>query len=49
MAAVTLLSGPLYDRFGVDGFFAMVGDRAGRAWPDRCLRRAQPQSAGSRR
>jgi PPP family 3-phenylpropionic acid transporter len=25
MATVTLLSGPLYDRFGVLGFFAMVG------------------------
>jgi PPP family 3-phenylpropionic acid transporter len=25
MAAVTLLSGPLYDRFGVEGFFAMIG------------------------
>jgi PPP family 3-phenylpropionic acid transporter len=25
MAITTLLSGPLYDRFGVDGFFAMIG------------------------
>jgi len=25
MATVTLLSGPLYDRFGVEGFFAMIG------------------------
>jgi PPP family 3-phenylpropionic acid transporter len=24
MAVVTLASGPLYDRFGVDGFFAMI-------------------------
>ena len=24
MAVVTLVSGPLYDRFGVDGFFAMI-------------------------
>ncbi|TPN60705.1 MFS transporter, partial [Mesorhizobium sp. B1-1-5] len=24
MAAVTLASGPLYDRFGVDGFLAMI-------------------------
>ena len=25
MAIVTLLSGPLYHRFGADGFFAMIG------------------------
>jgi PPP family 3-phenylpropionic acid transporter len=25
MAVVTLLSGPLYDHFGADGFFAMIG------------------------
>jgi len=25
MAVVTLLSGPLYDRFGADGFFVMIG------------------------
>jgi PPP family 3-phenylpropionic acid transporter len=25
MAIVTLLSGPLYDRLGADGFFVMIG------------------------
>ena len=47
MATVTLLSGPLYDRFGVLGFFAMVGVAAlGTAcWSG--SRPPQPQSAGS--
>jgi MFS transporter, PPP family, 3-phenylpropionic acid transporter len=46
MATVTLLSGPLYDRFGVLGFFAMVGVAAiglVLGW----LSAAQPHSAGS--
>jgi MFS transporter, PPP family, 3-phenylpropionic acid transporter len=48
MAAVTLLSGPLYERFGVHGFFAMAGvallgliliGLAARSAPERGLRR----------
>ena len=49
MAAVTLASGPLYERFGVDGFYVMAVVAARRARPDRAGRRAQPQSARSRR
>lgn len=48
MAVVTLASGPLYDRFGVEGLYAMVGVAvvgllliwvAGRSAPERTLRR----------
>jgi PPP family 3-phenylpropionic acid transporter len=48
MATVTLLSGPLYERFGVNGFYAMAGVAAaglvliwlaGRSTPERRLGR----------
>lgn len=45
MAAVTLVSGPLYEQLGVDGFFAMVAiSLCGMAL---VLCAGQPQSAGS--
>ena len=49
MAIVTLLSGPLYDRFGAGGFFAMVGVAAGRAGAGPafgCLSPRAPASGG---
>ena len=47
MATVTLLSGPLYDRLGADGFFAMIGVAALGLRAGQLLAQPQPQSAGS--
>ncbi len=46
MAIVTLLSGPLYGQFGVNGFFVMVAVAAAGV-ASILLAGAQPQSAGS--